>query len=177
MFSPIHYGYYEAYMQTSLAAGTVNSMFMFSSQPVSSDGNEIDIEILSQENDISHHTGLVHFTVFLPQGRKVTATVPLPFAPWAGLHKYGFNWTPDGIVWYIDQQPASITTCATSVVTPSAETLVSNPSCFAGAQNVPQFPGLLIVNHWTNGQSWSGPAPSADAAMTVYNVVLSPLKR
>lgn len=164
----VHFGYYEVAMMSTDVPGTVSSMFVFSRPADDRDANEVDIEILSKDNDPAHDRGVVHFTVFLPEKRVVTYGAGLGFAPWKGFHRYGFDWQAEGIHWYVDGSEITISSCTTTM----GERTVENAQCFLGVPNVPQRPGFLFVNHWTNGGSWSGPQPLRDALLAVRSVAV-----
>jgi len=187
----VHFGYYEAAMLPpagtgDATSGTVTGFFVYLRSdhiapmlglgaPSSTDGNEIDIEILSRENDLAKGTGIANLTVHLPGNYSVTTKVPLTFAPWASAHRYGFDWQPDGITWYIDGTPVPITTCTSTLVRPDGTSVpIANPGCFIGATNVPQLPGFLLLNHWSNGGAWSGRQPTTQQELTLQHVTILP---
>jgi hypothetical protein len=167
----VHFGHFEASMRTSRPSGAVAGFFVYLS-----DENEIDIEILSRQNDLVAGQGIVNFTVYLPNGRKRTGSIPLvdhrgkKLAPWKKFFTYGFDWRPEGISWYVDRKLVALQTCQDEKARaiPAAQ-------CFTGAESVPQLPGSLVFNNWTNGDSsWSGAQPTKDALMFVRSVSYKP---
>ena len=72
----------------------------------------------------------------------------LPFDPSAGYHEYRFDWTPSEVSFFIDSQLVDVMT-----------------------ESVPNSPGKIVMNHWSNGDpKWSGGPPQQDAIMTVMYV-------
>ena len=69
----------------------------------------------------------------------------LPFRPDEQFHEYRFDWTPNSVVFYVDGQVMHKMT-----------------------ENVPDSPGRLFMNHWSNGDPhWSAGPPKEDASMTI----------
>lgn len=74
---------------------------------------------------------------------------PLPFRPDHAFHEYRFDWLPDRVSFYADGTWLKDMTL-----------------------DLPDSPGHLVLNHWSNGDPlWSaGPPAPADATMTVSYV-------
>lgn len=73
---------------------------------------------------------------------------PLDFSPAADYHEYRFDWLPDRIEFYLD-----------------------GVYIWTMTEGVPDQPGRLFINHWSNGDKlWSGGPPKQDAVMTVSYV-------
>ncbi|KAK5019954.1 hypothetical protein BJ546DRAFT_1059727 [Cryomyces antarcticus] len=71
----------------------------------------------------------------------------VPFVASAGMHEYRFDWTPTKLAYYID----------------SVWQFDISTSGY-----VPNGPGFLLVNHWSNGnQYWSQGPPTSDAKLTL----------
>ncbi|TKA71562.1 hypothetical protein B0A49_09702 [Cryomyces minteri] len=71
----------------------------------------------------------------------------VPFVASAGIHEYRFDWTPSKLAYYID----------------SVWQFDISTSGY-----VPNGPGFLLVNHWSNGnQYWSQGPPTSDAKLTL----------
>lgn len=65
--------------------------------------------------------------------------------PSDGFHEYRYDWLPDRVEFYLDGQ--LLRTMFTSL---------------------PDGPGKLMLNHWSNGDpAWSGGPPRQDAVMTI----------
>jgi len=133
------YGSFRALAKTAAEPGTVSSPLFY----YLSDVSEIDVEILSEEND----DGLVNFTVHENnQGANTYRRHEAGFDPSADFHEYRFDWTPEGVTFYLDGVPTGVTLTG----------------------NTPYQLGRMMVNHWTLGDpAWGGGPPAADAFMYV----------
>jgi hypothetical protein len=133
------YGSFRALAKTSAEPGTVNSPIFY----YLSDTSEIDVEILSQQT--AQH--LVNYTIH--ENNKGADTYRLydaGFDPSADFHEYRFDWTPQGVTYFIDGNPTGVTLNG----------------------NTPYQPGAIIVNHWTlSDPGWGGGPPVNDALMYV----------
>jgi hypothetical protein len=132
------YGSFRTMAKTAREPGTVNSPLFY----YLSDTSEIDVEILSQENP--RH--LVNYTIH--QNNRGALTYNLfnaGFDPSADFHEYRFDWSPQGVQYYIDGKPTVLLT-----------------------GNTPYQPGAIMVNHWTlSDPGWGGGPPIGDAFMYV----------
>jgi len=122
------------------------------------DSSEVDVEYLSRtDNGSSQGLGAVNFVLQSPQseaagfdaaGTPGFGNVTLPFVPGGGYHEYRFDWLPGVVTFFADGQEMWTVT-----------------------ENVPDGPGRVILNHWSNGdENWSGGPPAADAVMVVSYV-------
>jgi len=135
-------GSYRARIRTSSIPGTVNGFFYYLS-----DESEIDVEILSNEND--QH--LVHFVTqpsSVPGAHKI---YNLGFDPSLAFHEYRFDWHADRIEFFVDGSPVKTINV-----------------------NVPSVPGRLMLNHWTGNPGWGGGPPSLETFMYVDWVAYIP---
>ncbi|KAI4087601.1 MAG: hypothetical protein LQ344_006665 [Seirophora lacunosa] len=108
---------------------------------------EIDVELLSHEDKSSSSTSPVHF-VLHAEGPSNHATPQLPFHPSEGYHEYRFDWSPGKVAYYVDGKHLEDLT-----------------------KGVPEVPGSLILNHWSNGNpGWTQGPPKSDVIMAVAYV-------
>jgi beta-glucanase (GH16 family) len=142
-----YYGSYRASIKPAAESGVCGAFFLYNS-----DVQEIDIEILSQEDSSLRR---VHFVTqpsgFLPCGSAAHKCHDLPEVPSSGFHEYGFDWYPDRVEFYVDGQKVGETT-----------------------ENVPTYPGHLILSNWAGNPLWTGPLPTAAATMEVDYVTYKP---
>jgi hypothetical protein len=133
------YGSYRALAKTAAEPGTVSSPIFY----YLSDTSEIDVEILSVENPKK----LVNFTIH--ENNKGANTYKLyaaGFDPSADFHEYRFDWSPQGVTYFIDGKPTGVTLTG----------------------NTPYRPGRIMVNHWTlSDPGWGGGPPVHDAFMYI----------
>jgi Glycosyl hydrolases family 16 len=169
-FSKYSYGKYEAAMRVSpppalKGEGVVNALFMYLA-----DDNEIDVEILSREHDsdpaTKQHHVFVWFVLHNATEKKEVAiryklVEPLDnpdgkrIAPWTTAHTYGFIWERNRLTGLIDGKAICL------------------GGDFADSANIPQLPGYLMLNNWSNGGAWSGKPPSTETKMYVDRVAYS----
>jgi len=149
------YGSFRIGAKFSAVNGTCGAFFFYRN-----DSSEIDFEYLSRlaptpgnGNNTSPINIVVQSPESVDQGFDAAGTpgfdvVGMPFLAAEGYHEYRFDWLQDSINFYIDGS------------------MVWNSESF-----VPDGPGRLIMNHWSNGnQGWSGGPPTTDAVMTVSYV-------
>lgn len=93
MFSriPLHYGLYEASIQTSGASGTVVNFGLYSDS-----GDEIDVEFNGSN---VQEVELNYWSEGINSHGKI---VKLGFDSSIAFHTYAFLWKPDSITWYAD---------------------------------------------------------------------------
>ncbi|KAL8959488.1 MAG: hypothetical protein Q9193_003659 [Seirophora villosa] len=138
----MHYGSYRAAIKYSREAGTCGAMFWYKNGT-----QEIDVELLSHEDKSSSPTSPVHF-VLQTEGPSNHATPQLPFHPSEGYHEYRFDWSPGKVACYVDGKHLEDLT-----------------------KGVPEVPGSLILNHWSNGNpGWTQGPPTSDVIMAVAYV-------
>jgi len=131
------FGRYRSTLKSSPQSGTVSAMFFYKN-----DNNEIDVEILSKQNDIHR----VNFVTHGPASE--TYTVDLGFDPSTDFHEYGFDWATSSIKYFVDGHKVAEATGA----------------------NVPYITGTFILNHWSDGGVWSAGPPTAESNMVVKEI-------
>jgi beta-glucanase (GH16 family) len=98
----------------------------------------------SQEVDIEFLTATsrtIHFT----NQPHTTSTTQLSADPTTAYHQYRFDWEPTETTFYVDNVLKGTLT-----------------------KNVPNTPGEILVNSWSNGDpQWSGGPPTQDAILKV----------
>lgn len=122
------YGFYRARLKASSVPGTITGFFTYTGGDTNHD--EIDIEIKGDTPDklqLNYWTnGVEHPIVF-----------DLHFDASLEFHDYGFNWTPSGIDWFVDNR------------------LIHSENGTNGP--IPNTPGQLFFNYWgvQNTSGWS----------------------
>ncbi len=99
------YGYYETCMKAIKNDGVVSSFFTYTGPSdvingVKNPWDEIDIEILGKD------TTKVQFNYYRNGQGEHEYMYDLGFDASEGYHKYGFDWQPDHITWYVDGKEA-----------------------------------------------------------------------
>ena len=89
------HGYYETVMRAAPGSGVVTGFFTYTGPPFKKPWNEIDVEILGAEPTKLYATYFYH-------DKKVSQTIDLGFDATAAHHRYGFDWQPGFIRWYVD---------------------------------------------------------------------------
>ncbi|TLS24446.1 hypothetical protein PpBr36_08776 [Pyricularia pennisetigena] len=151
--SDILWGSFRAGLKLTGDPGTCAAFFWYYN-----DTQEIDMEFLSQEFDASKNIFPINLVLqsraALEAGYNAQATgnfkkINLPFDPTRGFHEYRMDFLPRRVIFYVDGQ-------ALAEMTGDA---------------VPDHPGHLILQHWSNGNAlWSGGPPPRDAVLTVAYV-------
>ncbi|KAF1815218.1 glycoside hydrolase family 16 protein [Eremomyces bilateralis CBS 781.70] len=144
------YGSFRVSMKINDIPGSCAAFFFYHN-----DTQEIDIEFLTREfNETSNLINLISQSPasadagFDASGTPGFKTYNLPFKPYEGFHEYRFDWSPGLITYYADNQ-----------------------KLYELTVDVPDSPGHLVLNHWSNGDpKWSGGPPTADSTMTVSYV-------
>ncbi len=114
-----HYGYYETSMQAIKNNGVVSSFFTYTGPSDNNPWDEIDIEILGKDTtkvQLNYYTNGVGNHEYMHN---------LGFDASEGFHRYGFDWQPDHITWYID-----------------------GVAVYTAYQDIPQTPGKIMMNVW-----------------------------
>ncbi|KAI8097941.1 concanavalin A-like lectin/glucanase domain-containing protein [Gilbertella persicaria] len=136
------YGTYRARLKISDVPGTVAAFFFYRN-----DTSEIDIESLSRfKNPYKSYFAIQ------PQIYEHGVASPLTnekhnleFNPTQDYHEYRFDWVPGSVKFYIDGN------------------LIREMTT-----NVPNSPGRVLLNHWTDGNpNFSGGPPPEDADLDV----------
>ncbi|TKA52635.1 hypothetical protein B0A49_12295 [Cryomyces minteri] len=144
------YGSFRVGMKMTAIPGTCGAFFWFRN-----DTQEIDMEFLSaQFNATSNPVSLVlqspasEAAGYNAQGTPNFQLHPLPFSPDKEYHEYRFDWLADRVSFYADGQ------------------WLADMSA-----SIPNSPGHLVLNHWSNGDKyWSAGPPQSDAVLTVSYV-------
>ncbi|PKS12918.1 hypothetical protein jhhlp_000259 [Lomentospora prolificans] len=149
----LKYGSYRTSMKLTDMPGTCAAFFWYFNET-----QEIDMEFLSREFDA--HTGLYPVNLIVQSPRAPNADynpqksgnfirADLPFNPTTGYHEYRFDFLPGEVYFYADGKVLAK---------------------ISGAA-VPEHPGHLILQHWSNGNSvWSGGPPAKDTSISVRYV-------
>jgi beta-glucanase (GH16 family) len=142
------YGRWEARLRASSCDGVLNSMYTIDWDDTSQSGadddgtkQEIDIELLTKS--FTGTDGRIHFALHAA-GLDSTDTNPdllLGFDPSADFHVYGYEITPDGIHWFVDDQVLWSIRYDENPITIDA-------------------PYMLKFNFWTGGEWVQGPPPA-----------------
>jgi beta-glucanase (GH16 family) len=119
------------------------------------DTQEIDMEFLSQDLNITSHP--VNLVLQSPASEQAgfdaanTGTFQaheLPYDPSSAFHEYRFDWSPDLVSFYADGVLLDTMNKA-----------------------IPTSAGHITLSHWSNGNpDWSAGPPTTDAIMTVEYV-------
>ena len=135
------YGDYEVSMKTSSVPGTASTFFVCTGpydvnyetkEPNPHD--EIDIEFLGKDPTI------VQFNYFVNGKGGHEHIHKLGFDSSKGFHTYGFRWTSEYIVWFVDGEPVY-----------KVKASAKNP--------LPSTPGRILTNYWTGTDktyNWMG---------------------
>jgi endo-1,3-1,4-beta-glycanase ExoK len=143
------YGRYEAVMRPAKGSGLVSSFFTYTGEYEGNPHDEIDIEFLGLD------TSRIHFNYFRKGRTGESATFDLPFDASEADHLYAFEWTSEGITWYVD-----------------GEAYYRTP---AGDQRIPKTPGNVIFNIWTGKPgmtAWHG-KPTFDSSASAHYSCIS----
>jgi endo-1,3-1,4-beta-glycanase ExoK len=91
------YGYYEVRMRVPRGDGIVVGFFTFTRPEGRDSQQEIDIEF------VGSRTNHIEFGYFLGRHER-HERLRLPFDATDDFHTYAFEWTPQGIRWYVDNR-------------------------------------------------------------------------
>lgn len=133
MRSSEYYGYgdYEVCMKPSNVKGTASTFFVCTGDydvnyetKVPNPHDEVDIEFLGKD------TTKVQFNYFIDDVGQHEYMYDLGFDASKEFHTYGFRWTAEYIVWFVDGKPVY-----------KVEATKKNP--------MPSTPGRILTNYWT----------------------------
>ena len=129
------YGLYMVRMKPVKNVGVVSSFFTFTREDDGSNWDEIDIEFLGKD------TSRVQFNFYSDGVGHHELLYNLGFDASDEFHDYGFLWTRDAIIWYVDSLPIYAVN--------SLE------------YNIPDSPGKIMMNVWNGNNtdktlSWLG---------------------
>lgn len=130
-----HYGHgrYEAILRPSRGSGLATAFFTYTGPWFGNPHDEIDIEFLGQD------TTKVHFNYFRRGRTGKSAIFDLPFDAADADRLYAFEWTPEGITWFVEGVPYYATE--------------------PGDDFLPQVGGKVMFSAWTgvpHMQGWLG---------------------
>ena len=114
-----HYGYYETSMKAIKNNGVVSSFFTYTGPSDNNPWDEIDIEILGKDTT---KVQLNYYTNGVGNHEKM---IDLGFDSSQAYHRYGFDWQPSYIAWYIDGKEV-----------------------YRAYDNIPKTPGKIMMNAW-----------------------------
>ncbi|MEH6489383.1 family 16 glycosylhydrolase [Hyphomonas oceanitis] len=142
------YGRYEVVMRPSKGSGLVSSFFTYTGSYEGTAHDEIDIEFLGLD------TSRIHFNYFRKGKTGASATFDLPFDASKADHLYAFEWSPEGITWYVDGKPYYKTV--------------------EGDAFVPRTAGSIIFNNWAGKPfitGWTGKPTFESGAAAHYSCI------
>ena len=114
-----HYGYYETSMKAIKNDGVVSSFFTYTGPSDNNPWDEIDIEILGKDTT---KVQLNYYTNGVGNHEKM---IDLGFDSSQEYHRFGFDWQPSYIAWYIDGKEV-----------------------YRAYDNIPKTPGKIMMNAW-----------------------------
>lgn len=130
--TPTLYGRYEALIKPAKGAGFVTGFFTYTGPYYGTQHDEIDIEFLGKD------TSQIHIAWF-KDGELTNKFIDLGFDAASKPHRYAFEWLPDRINWFVEDQ------------------LIF--SIHASDIPLPNTPSMLFANVWAADHSveaWSG---------------------
>lgn len=150
MQSPGNYSYgrYEVVMRPARGSGTVSSFFTYTGAYFGDPHDEIDIEFLGKD------TTKVHFNYFRKGKTGADEVFDLPFDAAEADRLYAFEWTPEGITWFVEGVPY--------YKTPAQDA------------RLPVAPGRIYMNAWAGEDwidSWTGPKTYKSGTGAHYSCV------
>lgn len=132
------YGDYEVSMKPAKKSGTASTFFLYTGPgdraPGASEDNpwdEIDIEFLGSD------TTKVQFNYYVDGVGGHEYMYDLGFDASEDFHEYGFRWTAEYIVWFVDDKPVY-----------KVEASEENP--------LPSSPSKVLMNYWSGTQKAEG---------------------
>ncbi|MBF0443580.1 MAG: family 16 glycosylhydrolase [Oligoflexales bacterium] len=143
------YGFYEVNMMAQTKAGIITGFFIYTGPSYGTAWNEIDIEILGSRKIDGKPAVQFNYAHDGVGGHEYV--YGLDFDPASGFHKYGFDWQPDHIAWYID-----------------------GAEVYRVAGEVPKTPSFIWINQWNfagEGNWWSGGSWDHSPAFSWFDYV------
>lgn len=128
------YGRYEVVMRPARGSGLVSAFFTYTGGYFGDPHDEIDIEFVGTD------TTQVHFNYFRKGKTGAYEIFDLPFDAADSDRLYAFEWTPEGITWFVDGEP-----------------IYATP---AGVNDLPVAAGKIHLSTWAGDeriQQWTGP--------------------
>ncbi len=92
------FGRFEVRYKPANREGVVSSFFTYHEFDNTSGWNEIDIEF------IGRYKNLVQYNTITPGQKFHIRSQKLDFNPFEEFHDYAFEWTPDYVAWFIDEE-------------------------------------------------------------------------
>ncbi len=149
---PTGFGRYEVVIQPARGAGIVTGFFTYTGAGYGTRHDEIDIEFLGKD------TRKIHLAVFV-DGRMWNRFVDLGFDAAEKPGRYGFEWGPDFVRWYVEDE--------------LIWELTADPN------EIPQIPGRIFTNIWAADRSisaWAGMTkPGVFGTAKVSHVQFEPM--
>lgn len=142
------FGRFEVVMTPAPGSGTVSSLFTHTHAQFGDPHDEIDIEFLGKDLSV---LAANYFTDGASHG---TIPIRLPFDASEEIHLYAFEWEPDAIRWYVNDQLWHTAT--------------------AKDQPIPQSPGRIIISLWSGGPGqfdWHGVPTFEDGTRAAFYCV------
>jgi len=175
-----HLGVYEACIKAAGQPGVCNAFFVYRWDPDQPyNRHEIDVELLSK--DFVNHpdgtgSGKVRFTIHPNPGdtenwwdklsvwpNRYTREVELPFDPSTGYFIYGFEWSKNGVRFFVRDKDGKRIPEVKDVYL-SVISLPSDPS----HRPIPSLPGAIMLNCWCGGgDDWDDGPPLKTTTMEV----------
>jgi endo-1,3-1,4-beta-glycanase ExoK len=124
------YGYYEARLKAAAGSGLITSFFVYAGIYGQSSHGEIDVEVRGK--DCNH----VQINYYVKGRGNHEQIIALPSNGCENFHNYGFRWSKDSIIWYIDGREV-----------------------YRAEGDVPQVKTKIMVNLWPGigVDGWLGP--------------------
>ncbi len=136
------YGYYSVKMKPAKAPGTCSAFFVYTGESEGNPWDEVDIEFLGSD------TTRVQFNYFTNGKGGNEHWYDLGFDASVEYHEYGFVWSEESIIWYVDKEPV-----------------------YKATNNIPSTPGRIIMNTWcgdNTASAWMGNLTSDFTSTTAY---------
>ena len=136
------YGYYSAKMKPSNVTGTCSAFFVYTGPSEDNPWDEIDIEFLG------HDTTRVQFNYFSNGKGGHEHWYDLGFDASQEYHEYGFYWSEEEIIWYVDSEPV-----------------------YKATNDIPTTPGRIIMNTWSGdstAEAWMKKLPDDFTTSKAY---------